>query len=152
MKSWVGILVGLVVAAAIIGMALRTTIDEPASATVHHDDFTFRVIGASRGATHDRLTPLTVRIGIDNDAKLVGYDWESRTAYLVDAAGVRYNADARLSSPAQKIAAGGRAEVRDVFSVPAGTRGLSVAFWDGVLMGDVFDGVRYARLRVRLAE
>ena len=89
---------------------------------------------------------------IENDAKRVSYEWQPTTAYLVDEDGGRYETDISSSTAATSIPAGQSARVKVSFAVPYASRDLRLAFWDTVMMGDVFDGLRYARLRLRLTD
>jgi hypothetical protein len=126
-------------------------VEVPASTRMRHDDFAFTVESAGRGRSKAEVSPtVVVTLQIENDTKRVGYDWQPSTAYVVDSAGRRYAAGAFASSRPRTIAAGDRATVRLAYRVPSDARDLHLAFWDGVMMGDVFDGGRYARLRVRL--
>jgi len=146
-------LAGIVTMLAIAGYALaHSPLDVPASSVVRHDDFDFTIDGPIVVHGPEPLDTKIVEIPlrIRNDAKVVSYQWMPTTAYLVDAGGGRYDADASQSTPATSITHGQSARVKVVFSVPYYAPDLRLAFWDGVLMGDVFDGLRYARLRLRL--
>ena len=136
---------------AVAGFALaRSTIEVPMATRVHHDDFNFFVRSVEFGKQLDGSQDIYVHLTVENDAKVVGYTWMPSTAYLVDAAGRRYYADSPHSSSAKTIPPGQSADVTLVFQTPSAARDLRVAFWDTIMMGDVFDGLRYARLRLRL--
>ena len=82
----------------------------------------------------------------------MGYAWDPSIAYLVDERGRRYAADQRRSSPPTNIGAGDRSIVALEYHVPSDASGLRLAFWDTILMGDVFDGLKYARVRLLLPD
>jgi len=129
---------------------LRSPVDVPMATRVQHDDFAFVPHNVEYSKQLDGSRNVYVRLRVENDAKVVGYQWEPSTAYLLDGAGRRYAPDARNSTPPKSIGAGERADATLVFSVPPDARDLRLAFWDGIMMGDVFDGLKYARWRLRL--
>jgi hypothetical protein len=136
---------------AIAGYALaHYPIEAPMTTRVHHDDFAFVVRSVEYGSQLEGSRDVYIHLSVENDARVVGYRWEPATAYLIDGAGRRYLPGARNSTPSATIAAGNRADETLVFQVPPDAHDLRLAFWDGVMMGDVFDGLRYARLRLRL--
>jgi hypothetical protein len=144
-------LLGLGIATATYAL-VHSPIDAPDSPVVHHDDFAFILDGpiVTHGPEPFDTKIVEIPLRIENHAKIVSYHWVPTTAYLVDADGRRYESDQLKSTPATTIPAGQSARVKVVYSIPYYSPGLRLAFWDGVMMGDVFDGLRYARLRLRL--
>ena len=143
-------LLAAVLVAGIGGYALaHSALEVPLATPVHHDDFTFVARSVDQVRRSDGNRDVRVHLTVENDAKVVGYEWEPATAYVLDGAGRRYAPDGR-STPPVNIAAGARSDATLVFVVPPDARDLRLAFWDTVMMGDVFDGLRYARLRLKL--
>jgi len=129
----------------------RATMEVPIGAGVRHDDFTFTVLGAQRsGAPSGGLADVAVRLRIANQARRVSYRFSPSIAFVVDGKGRRYEAAAARSSPAERIEPGSSAVETLVFRVPSETTEIALGYWDGVLMGDLFDGLQYARARVRI--
>lgn len=156
----IGVAVVALIVLACLGVAsagyvlVHSPIDAPASTIVRHDDFSFALDGpivVARPGPQETKT-IQVMLRIENDAKRVSYEWQPTTAYLVDEDGGRYETDISSSTAATSIPAGQSARVKVSFAVPYASRDLRLAFWDTVMMGDVFDGVRYARLRLRLTD
>jgi hypothetical protein len=130
---------------------LQLTLDDaPQETRVRHDDFAFVIEGVKFGSRLAAGRDVFVRLRVENDAKVVDYRWEPSTAYVVDSSGRRYAPDVRTTTPARVIGPGRRALVTLVFRVAPDACGLQLAYWDGIMMGDVFDGLKYARLRLRL--
>ena len=146
-------LLGLGITTAAYALA-HSPIDVPGSTVVHHDDFTFVLDGPIvRGGPEPLGTRVVeIPLRIENHAKIVSYHWTPTTAYLVDADGHRSESDQLKSTAATTIPAGQNARVKVFFNVPYYSPDLRLAFWDGVMMGDVFDGLRYTRLRLRLSD
>jgi hypothetical protein len=144
-------LLGLGITTAAYALA-HSPIDAPVTTVVRHDDFAFVLDGVIVRHGPEPLDTKIVEIPlrIENRAKIVSYHWVPTTAYLVDAGGHRYESDQLKSTHATTIPAGQSARVKVVYSIPYYSPGLRLAFWDGVMMGDVFDGLRYARLRLKL--
>jgi hypothetical protein len=141
-------LLGLGITTAAYALA-HSPIDVPGSTIVHHDDFVFVLDGVIlRHGLNTKIVEIPLRI--ENHAKVVSYHWTSTTAYLVDADGHRYESDQLKSTATTTIPAGQSTHVKVVYNVAYYSPDLRLAFWDGIMMGDVFDGLRYARLRLRL--
>jgi hypothetical protein len=133
--------------------------------TIHHDDFEYSVQSATRLARiGDRLpsgTFYVVTFQVANHAKAVDHRWGDDVAYVVDERGREYEVDRlaqeelarldRADAPAQHVTHAGTLEhARLVFDLPpdAAEPYLKVRGW--TLMGDVFDGWQFRRVRVRL--
>jgi len=114
--------------------------------TIVHDDFAYTVqsvIQRQSGAA----TTYEVKLRVENRAKRVSYIWRDATAYIVDENGRRYDP---TSQGSVRLSAGMSAVVHPEFRIPRSARKASLRFWDTVFMGDVFDGLRYARTAVAL--
>jgi len=135
---------------AFVWFAESTPIEVSSGTRVRHDDYAFILDRVALKTQTDGSRAVAVTLRVENDAKRVAYVWQASTAYAVDSAGRHYAADRQASSAARSIPAGERATVGLVYRVPADASDLHLAFWDGILMGDVLDGVRYARLRLPL--
>jgi hypothetical protein len=130
---------------------------------VQHDDFFLSVSALRRVKRIDdttaRGTFYVVRINVENRAKRVPYSWHNTIAYVVDTAGRRYAPDAAgqrafdraaRRQPESEIPAGQSRLYDVVFDLPREAEKPVLQFWDGVLMGDAFDGVAYAKAKIRL--
>jgi hypothetical protein len=133
---------------------------------IHHDDFGYTVRGALPlphiGARQARSRFPVVHFEVRNDARRVAHPWSNSIAYLVDAHGHRYENDEALQQTLNQLRPFGwaagyltRAGTTDttmlVFDVPPDVpRPLDLMVRGEVLMGDVFDGMRFRRARVRL--
>jgi len=111
-----------------------------------HDDFTYTVEDVHRRNVGP-ATIYDVALRVENRAKRVSYLWRDATAYIVDERGRRYNAVSRGSI---ELSAGMSASVHPRFRIPRGVHKAALRFWDTVFLGDVFDGLRYARTAVAL--
>ncbi|MBV9148505.1 MAG: hypothetical protein JO024_01465 [Candidatus Eremiobacteraeota bacterium] len=114
--------------------------------TIVHDDFTYTV---ERVAAHAEKSSemYEVTLRVENRAKRVPYLWQDAIAYVVDEHGHKYHP---ISRGTLKLAAGSKAWVHPRFRLPQQVRKPTLRFWDSVFMGDVFDGVQYARTAVAL--
>ncbi|PZR59633.1 MAG: hypothetical protein DLM50_00540 [Candidatus Meridianibacter frigidus] len=118
----------------------------PRGTAIRHDDFIFTVVRAKRSPSFqgDRYS---VVVRIDNHALRVPYQWSDSIVFVSDAAGNRYAAQSKGEC---ELPPGASRNVRVDFDLPRGAARPVLHFWDGVLMGDLFDGVAYARVGVRL--
>ncbi len=143
-------LAGIVaITASALVRGLTATIEVRQGTRIRHDDFAFTVRHVTR-ATGSTAQSLAVEILVENDAKRVDYAWSPTIVYLEDASGTRFKPDLGNSTPSLTLAAGQSATVTVRFALPKPASDLRLGFLDGVLMGDVFDFMRYARTRVRL--
>lgn len=134
-------------------------------APIQQDDFTYTVVSAIRekavGSGVDR-TPAkgifyVVKIRVDNHAMRVPYEWDPSIARVIDARGRTYlvspEALRALSvgrSQAMSVEAGQSEAFLVAFDLPADVVHPALAFSNGILMGDVFNGAAYAKARVPL--
>jgi hypothetical protein len=134
--------------------------------SIRHDDFLYTVLAAQPvpriGDRVARGQFLVVNFEVTNRAGRVSHQWANDIAYLVDARGRRYENDPDLQQALDRWRPFGwsasyltRAEASQstmlVFDVPAeAPRPLDIKVRGELLMGDVLDGVRFRRTRVRL--
>ena len=114
--------------------------------TIVHDDFTYTVEAVNK-IERKSATIYNIAVRVENRAKRVSYSWRDATAYIVDEHGRKY---APISDGALELSAGRSATVHPRFLIPRSVRKASLRYWDTVFMGDVFDGLRYARTAVAL--
>lgn len=143
--------------------------DEPVlrlGESIRHDDFLYTVLAAQpvpRIADRSaRGHYLVVHFEVTNRAGRVSHEWTNDIAFLVDARGRRYENDPELQQALDRSRPFGwsatyltRPEASQttmlVFDVPAeAPRPLDLMVRGELLMGDVLDGVRFRRARVRL--
>ncbi|AMY07102.1 hypothetical protein LuPra_00269 [Luteitalea pratensis] len=133
---------------------------------IRHDDFLYTVLAARRvdaiGSRAARGQFLVVHFGVTNRAMRVSHTWTNHIAYLVDANGHRLENDDTLQQQLDGLhpfgwaaeyvtAAGAKRSTMLVFELPADVaRPLDLMVRGELLMGDVFDGARFRRSRVRL--
>jgi hypothetical protein len=134
---------------------------------IRQDDFTYTVVGAvstpriANGGRliHARGAYVVVTIAVANQARIVAFTWSPDIVRLVDASGrsLAYDraAQALIDGAADRtwnIAHGDVARFAVAFDVPPDFAQPSVAFSNGLMMGDVFDGGAYLRARVPLRQ
>ena len=135
--------------------------------SIRHDDFLYTVLGAQPvpriGERTARGQFLVVHFEVTNRAGRVSHQWTNDIAYLVDTRGRRYENDPALQQALDRWRPFGwaatyltRAETSQttmlVFDVPPdAARPLDLMVRGELLMGDVLDGVRFRRTRVRLS-
>jgi hypothetical protein len=136
------------------------TVGEP----IRHDDFVYTVLAARRVDAIGRRSGqfIVVHFAVANRALRVSHRWTNRVAYLVDAAGHRHENDETLQRQLDRLhpfgwaedyvtAPGAKRSTMMVFEVPAeAARPLDLMVRGELLMGDVLDGARFRRARVRL--
>ena len=133
---------------------------------IRHDDFLYTVLAVQRvNAIGHRTGPgrfLVVHFAVANRARRVSHRWTNRIAYLVDSAGHRHENDDNLQQQLDGLhpfgwageyvtAPGAQRSTMLVFELPAAAaRPLDLMVRGELLMGDVLDGARFRRARVRL--
>jgi hypothetical protein len=134
--------------------------------SIRHDDFLYTVLAAQAvpriGDRAARGHYLVVHFEVINRAGRVAHTWSNEIAYLVDAHGRRYENDTYLQQALDRMRPFGwsaryltKAETSQatmlVFDVPPeASRPLDIMVRGELLMGDVLDGVRFRRARVRV--
>jgi hypothetical protein len=118
----------------------------PRGSAIVHDDFRYTVTDVSVRSDARRAV-YGITILVENRAVRVPYVWRDDIAYTVDGNGRAFRP---VSHQAVQLAPGTAAQVVVRFVVPVDARRIALRFWDGILMGDVLDGVQYARAAVPL--
>jgi hypothetical protein len=132
---------------------------------IRHDDFLYTVLAAQRieaiGQRTSRGQLLVVHFEVANRARRVSHRWTNRVAYLVDADGRHHENEVVLQQQLDALhpfgwadeyitAPGAQMSTMLVFDVPAAGRPFDLMVRGDLLLGDVLDGVRFRRARVRL--
>jgi hypothetical protein len=135
--------------------------------SIRHDDFRYTVLAARSldriGARQARGQFVVVHFEVANRAGRVSHAWSNSIAYLVDAGGRQYENDVTLQQALDEQVSFGWAEgyltraktseaTMLVFDVPHEARKpVDLMVRGELLLGDVLDGVRFRRTRVRLS-
>jgi len=138
----------------------------PVGASIRHDDFLYTVLTAQPvDRIGDRVANgqfLVVYFEVVNRAARVVHSWSNAIAYLVDAAGRHYENDVTLQQALDRLGAfrwaaeyvtppGASEATMLVFELPADAlRPVDLMVRGELLMGDILDGVRFRRTRVRM--
>src|ERR1022692_3223921 len=112
---------------------------------VRQDDFTYTVTRVVKEQKSENVS-YVVTIRVDNEAKRVDYHWSDDIAFVTDASGRRYQAIAPSPSAAADrtpIPPGESATYDLTFDLPADAKHPMLRYWNGILMGDVFDVAAY---------
>ena len=132
---------------------------------IQQDDFFYTVAGVTkaksigsggnRAVAHGVFYVTTIEVA--NKAVRVDYRWDPSIVYVVDGAGHKYQMSLeaqRALDPARRqsliIPAGGSARYQVAFDLPDRADHPALAFSNGILMGDVFNGGAYMKARVPL--
>ncbi len=145
-------LIGLALIAIVITYVRSLPMDiVPIGQAVRQDDFTYTVTRVLKERTADTVS-YVVTIRVNNDAKRVDYRWSDDTVFVTDAAGRRYRAAAPTTPAADRapISPGASAAYDLTFDLPADAKNPMLRYWNGILMGDVLDGLAYTRTAVAL--
>src|ERR1700730_15236495 len=132
---------------------------------IQQDDFVYTVVGvakaksvgAAENRVHSRGTFYVATIEFAHKAARVAFEWDPPLVYVVDAGGQSYHLslDGQRALDAtrprgQMVQAGDTARFQVVFDLPDGIDHPALAFSNGILMGDVFNGAAYMKARVPL--
>lgn len=113
---------------------------------IRHDDFLFTVQRITARRSRE-MTHYDVAILVQNQALRVDYHWRDDIAYVAAANGERF----RPTSRGDFVLAPGESRSATVrFSLPATLASPSLRFWDGIFMGDAFNGGAYAKASIPL--
>jgi len=114
---------------------------------IRHDDFLFTVRAIRLQPPTKLKDRYVIDLDVENQAREVHYRWDDRTAYVRDERGHSYYAE----NPRElSITPGHTVRIRLKFALPHDLRTPHLRFWDGIFMGDVLNGVRYARAATAL--
>ena len=136
---------------------------------IHHDDFEYSVvdvkklksIGESENLATARGTFYIVTLKVENRAIRVNHEWDILMANIEDELGRKYNRSLEgqeawdkaqgVRNAASHNTPPGVSETADiVFDLPIDVKSPGLKIWKDVLMGDVFDGVAYRKVKVQL--
>ena len=132
---------------------------------IRQDDFLYTVVGVSKASSlgtdgrrafaHGIFYVASIEVA--NQAQRVDYRWDPSIVYVVDAANHRFTVsiDGQQALDAAHpvdliVGPGSSARFQVAFDLPSGVEHPSLAFSNGILMGDVFNGAQYMRARVPL--
>ena len=150
--TWAGLILAVVIV--IVALYLRShpynliAIGEP----VRQDDFLYTVTNVEKHREVDAVS-YVVTVRVDNQAKIVDYRWSYDMVYVTDSAGRRYRAIESAGfggSDRAAVAAGSSAAYQITFDLPSTAEHPMLHYWNGIMMGDVFDIGAYARVAVPL--
>lgn len=118
---------------------------------IRHDDFLFTVTDVRRRAVPGGGASYRVSVKVENQAKVVPYRWRDDIAYVraFDAQGFGHDFFAKPTS-GFTLAPGESRIAHLEFAVPAGMSSANLRFWDGIFMGDAFNGAAYVKAIVPL--
>jgi hypothetical protein len=113
---------------------------------IQHDDFSFTVIQSRRRQLPDGTTQYRVAVVVRNGAKIVNYQWRDAIAYVraFDDRGFGQNFYP-VTHRSFFLPAGSARTTELEFVVPRGFSSANLRFWDGIFMGDAFNGGSYGR-------
>jgi len=131
---------------------------------IRHDDFLYTVLAAQpvEAIGNRRGQFVVVHFAVTNRALRVSHRWTNHIAYLVDAADHRHENDDTLQRQLEAqhpfgwhaeyvTAPGAKQSTMLVFELPSDApKPLDLMVRGELLMGDVLDGARFRRARVRL--
>ncbi len=118
---------------------------------IRHDDFLFTVTAIHRRRLPGGIAEYRVSVLVQNQAKVVDYQWRDTIAYVraFDTGGF-----GRDFFPATHgsftLRAGEERTAQLTFNVPPGYSSANLRFWDGIFMGDAFNGAAYEKAIVPL--
>lgn len=119
---------------------------------VRQDDFLYTVTNVDKHRAGDTVSYI-VTVRVDNQAKVVDYRWSDDMVYVTDSAGRRYRAiesGGSIEPDRPAIAAGSSAAFEITFDLPSTAEHPMLHYWNGILMGDIFDFAAYGRVAVPL--
>lgn len=136
---------------------------------IHHDDFEYSVvdvkkmksIGEGENPVAAKGVFYIVTLKVENRAIRVDHEWDISMAYVEDESGRKYERslegqEARdeaqgIHNAALHTTPPGVSETADVvFDLPADAKNPCLKIWKDVLMGDMFDGIAYRKVKVQL--
>jgi hypothetical protein len=113
---------------------------------IQHDDFFFKVIQTKRRQLPDRTALYHVAVVVRNGAKMVDYQWRDAIAYVRAFDDRGFGHDFYPLTHRSFILRAGSARTTELeFRIPPGFSSANLRFWDGIFMGDAFNGGAYSR-------
>ncbi len=118
---------------------------------IRHDDFLFTVTQIRRSRLASGTALYRVDVRVQNEAKIVNYRWRDTIAYVraFDADGFGHDFYS-VTHGSFMLPAGDERTANLDFLVPRGFSSANLRFWDGIFMGDAFNGAAYANAIVPL--
>jgi len=144
--------IGLLLGAGFTACAvIRTPYVVAVGTPIQHDDFFFTVTAIDRRRQADGSAHYRVSVRVQNQAKVVDYQWRDNIAYVraFDRAG--YGHDFFPVTHGSFTLRAGEGRTADLaFDIPPGYSSANIRFWDGVFMGDALNGAAYGKAIVPL--
>lgn len=172
MKKLVFLGIGLAIVLAVLYTSFVLTRPEKTIAqgeVIHHDDFDYSVAKVEKIKSIENEarsvsaegTFYVVTLKVENNAVRVNHRWDISMAYVEDQTGRKYRHsveaqeawdDAKgVQNAALHNTPHGSFETADiVFDLPENIQNPCLKIWKDVLMGDVFDGIAYRKVKVSL--
>ena len=118
---------------------------------IQHDDFFFTVTAISRHRFADGSAHYSVSVRVQNQAKVVDYQWRDSIAYVraFDSGGFGHDFFP-VTHGSFTLRAGEERTAKLAFDVPRGYSSANLRFWDGIFMGDALNGGAYTKAIVPL--
>ena len=132
---------------------IRTPYVVAVGTPIQHDDFLFTVTAIDHRRLADGTAHYRVSVRVQNQAKVVNYQWRDSIAYVraFDTRG--FGRDfLPVTHGSFVLAAGQERTAKLAFNIPPGYSSANLRFWDGVFMGDAFNGAAYGKAIVPLEE
>ena len=136
---------------------------------IRHDDFFYSVvdvkkqksIGEGENLVASKGVFYVVTLKVENKAIRVNHEWDISMASVEDDAGGKYRRSLEgqeawdetqgVKNAARHMTPPGASETAEiVFDLPVDVKNPGLKIWKDILMGDVFDGVAYRKVKVAL--
>ena len=168
------VLLMIVAGAAVTGLYIAYVLTRPEKIIglgeqIRHDDFFYSVvdvkkqksIGEGENLVASRGIFYIVTLKVENRAIRVDHEWDILMTCVEDESGHKYRPFAEgqeawdeiqgVKNAARHDTPHGASEMADiVFDLPADVKNPGLKIWKDVLMGDMFDGVAYRKVKVPL--
>jgi hypothetical protein len=136
---------------------------------IHHDDFEYsvtnliitRFLKNGKDTLHANGMYYLVKFKVDNNAKRVNHEWDNSIAYISDEKAGTFENIPEVQQYFEKFEPYG---LKDIYITPAGSADSTYLAFDlpfnvtmpylkvkgSILIGDVFDGALFRRVRIKL--
>ena len=154
-----------VIIAFVAAVSLRPTHLVRFGEPIQQDDFSYAVTRVAKtnalGAAPQRITAhgtfYVVTVQVENRALQVSFEWDPSMVRVLDANGRQYSFSIEgqrqldAAAPSNRIIEHGEtARYQVAFDLPDAVQKPALAFSNGIMMGDVFNGAAYMQARVPL--
>jgi hypothetical protein len=113
---------------------------------MRHDDFLFTVVQIRRSRLPNGTALYRVAVRIQNEAKIVNYEWRDNIAYVRAFDDGGFGHDFYPVTHGEFILPASDERTANLqFLVPRGFSSANLRFWDGIFMGDAFNGAAYGK-------